>query len=149
MLNILLLNTQCSWSILSFDKLNGKHNLTNGTTCRMEFITKRMGLPGTKHPTMTCPAVRPDGHTLIEADNPICREHTALRSTPELASPSVKISFLFKGFLLLFPIRDLIDAKKFDANFHQLLLLPSVFWTPKSGNWRRRTRFWRQNEDQE
>jgi hypothetical protein len=75
--------------------------------------------------------------------------HTALRSTPELASPGVKISFLFKGFLLLFPIHDLIDAKKFDANFHQLLLLPSVFLTPKSGNWRRRTRFWRQDEDQE
>jgi hypothetical protein len=76
-------------------------------------------------------------------------QYTALRSTPELASPGVKISFLFKGFLLLFPIRDLIDAKKFDANFHQLFLLPSVFSTPKSGNWRRRTRFWRQNEDQE
>jgi hypothetical protein len=52
---------------------------------------------------------------------------TALHSTPELASPGVKISFLFKGFLLLFLIHDLIDAKKCDANFHQLLLLPSVF----------------------
>jgi hypothetical protein len=35
--------------------------------------------------------------------------YTALRSTPELASPGVKISFLFKGFLLLFPIRDPIE----------------------------------------
>jgi hypothetical protein len=34
---------------------------------------------------------------------------TALRSTPELASPGVKISFLFKGFLLLFPIHDPIE----------------------------------------
>jgi hypothetical protein len=34
---------------------------------------------------------------------------TALRSMPELASPFVKISFLFKGFLLLFPIRDPVE----------------------------------------
>jgi hypothetical protein len=37
------------------------------------------------------------------------RRCTALRSTPELASPSVKISFLIKGFRLLFPIRDPIE----------------------------------------
>jgi hypothetical protein len=37
------------------------------------------------------------------------KNNTALRSTPELASPSVKISFLIKGFRLLFPIRDPVE----------------------------------------
>ena len=59
---------------------------------------------------------------------------TALRSTPELASPSVKISFLFKGFLLLFPIRDLIDAKKFDANFPSALAASICFLDAKIWN---------------
>ena len=56
---------------------------------------------------------------------------TALRSTPELASPGVKISFLFKGFLLLFPIRHLVDAKKFDANFPSALAASICFLDAK------------------
>ena len=46
---------------------------------------------------------------LSVATEVVLTARTALRSTPELASPGVKISFLFKGFLLLFPIRDPIE----------------------------------------
>jgi hypothetical protein len=70
-------------------------------------------------------------HTCLSLER---EDHTALRSTPELASPSVKISFLFKGFLLLFPIRDLIDAKKFDANFPSALAASICFLDAKIWN---------------
>jgi hypothetical protein len=46
---------------------------------------------------------------LVDKHNHSDKIHTALRSRPELASPGVKISFLIKGFRLLFPIRDPIE----------------------------------------
>ena len=67
----------------------------------------------------------------LNKNQPHLPNFTALRSTPELASPGVKISFLFKGFLLLFPIRDLIDAKKFDANFPSALAASICFLDAK------------------
>jgi hypothetical protein len=55
--------------------------------------------------------------------------HLIRHQSAELASFGIKISFLIEGFLLLSPIRDLLDSKNFDVH---------LFYA-KSGNLRWRT----------